>query len=36
MFYIIYIKKIFDYSKNEQIGITFLQQVTTSAQIMSK
>ena len=25
MFYIIYIKKIFDWSKNEQIKITFLQ-----------
>ena len=25
MFYIIYIKKIFDWSKNEYIGITFLQ-----------
>ena len=33
MFYIIYIKQIFDWNKNEQIGITFLQ---VGKQIMHK
>ena len=37
MFCIKYIKKTFDWSKNEWIGITFLQVGKfTSAQIMSK